>query len=459
MEQVVIAGGGPTGLMLACELKLAGVDVLVLERLAGPSGESRAGGIHARTMEILDQRGLLGPFLAEGRVLQAGHFGGLWLDFAGFETRYPYLLAILQRRIERLLEARAAELGVRLRREVEVVGLRQDADGVDIETGRGESIRACYLVGCDGGRSVVRRLAGIDFPGTPATMTAILGDVELAAPPAKPVFQERREHGNFSVLDFEPGWYRVITNEFGMVADKDSPITVEELRSALFRIAGTDFGLHSPRWISRYHDAARQADRYRSGRVLLAGDAAHIHYPAGGQGLNTGVQDAFNLGWKLAAVIRGDVGEELLDTYHEERHPVGARVLQNTRAQTALSWPDPQTGALRETMASLIALPEVNRALGLMVTGLDIQYGTGLRARDDDLADGTRLYESMHKGKPILLGDADAAGWADRVDVVAANGEAKFIRPDGYVAWTGGQGETALRAVLTKWCGPECRPR
>jgi 2-polyprenyl-6-methoxyphenol hydroxylase-like FAD-dependent oxidoreductase len=454
MDRVVIAGGGPTGLMLACELRLAGVDVLVLERLAGPSGESRAGGIHARTMEILDQRGMLEPFLAEGRKLQAGHFAGLWLDFSGLPTRYPYLLAILQRRIERLLEARAAGLGVRLRREVEVVGLRQDADGVDIETDRGEAIRARYLVGCDGGRSAVRRLAGIAFPGTPASMTAILGDVELAAPPPDPVFQERRELGNFSVLTFEPGWYRVTTNEFGVVADRESPITVEELRSALIRIAGTDFGLHSPRWISRYNDAARQADRYRSGRVLLAGDAAHIHYPAGGQGLNTGVQDAFNLGWKLAAVIRGEVGDELLDTYHEERHPVGARVLQNTRAQTALSRTDPQTDALRETMADLIEQPEVNRALGMMVTGLDIQYGCGLRARDDDLPDGTRLYEWMHGGRPILLGEVDLTGWADRVDVVAAKGEAMFIRPDGYVAWTASEGDEALPTALTRWCGP-----
>ena len=445
METVVIAGGGPTGLMLACELKLAGVDVLVLERLAGPSGESRAGGIHARTMEVLDQRGLLEPFLAEGREIQAGHFAGLGLDFSAFPTRYPYLLAILQRRVERLLEARARDLGVRIRREVEVTGVRQ-GDTVVIN----DSIEAKYLVGCDGGRSTVRRLAGIDFPGTAATMTAILGDVELADPPPHSVFQQRCPGGNFSVIDFEPGWYRVMTNEFDVVADRDSPVTVDELRSALKRIAGTDFGLHSPRWISRYNDAARQATRYRDGRILLAGDAAHIHYPAGGQGLNTGVQDAVNLGWKLAAVVRGRAGAELLDTYHEERHPVGARVLQNTRAQTALTRPDPQTDALRETMRDLIGVDEVNRRLGTMVTGLDIRYdlgaGAGQRVPDYDLSDGTRLYQHMHHGRPILVGDVEVPG----IDHVDAPVEPMLVRPDGHVAWVVSMGRDALTGWLEK---------
>jgi 2-polyprenyl-6-methoxyphenol hydroxylase-like FAD-dependent oxidoreductase len=443
-QSVVIAGGGPTGLMLACELRLAGVDVLVLERLAEPSGESRAGGLHARTLEVLDQRGMLEPFLAEGRELQAGHFAGLWLDFRDFPTRYPYLLMILQRRVERLLEARARELGVRIRRETEVATIEQHAGGVRING----TIEAEYVVGCDGGRSTVRRLAGIDFPGTAATMTAILGDVELTDPPDGPVFQQRRAGGNYSVLDFEPGWYRVTTNEFGVVADRDSPITADELRSALRRIAGTDFGLHSPRWISRYNDAARQAACYRHGRVLLAGDAAHIHYPAGGQGLNTGVQDAVNLGWKLAAVLQGRAADALLDTYHDERHPVGARVLQNTRAQTALTRPDPQTGALRETMADLIAMPEVNRRLGLMVSGLDIRYdlgdGAGHRAEDRDLPDGTRLYRHLHHGRPLLLGEVGAAG----VENVDGTAEPMLIRPDGHVAWVAAMGPDALTGWL-----------
>jgi len=461
MESVIIAGGGPTGLMLACELRLAGVDVLVLERLAEPSGESRAGGIHARTMEVLDQRGMLAPFLAEGRVLQGGHFAGLPLDFSGFDTRYPYLLAILQRHVERLLEEHARALGVRVRRSVEVVGLRQDASSVHLETTAG-SFEAAYVVGCDGGRSAVRRLAGVDFPGTPATMTAILGDVELATPPDQAIFQRRTSGGNYSVIDFEPGWYRVMTNEFGVVADRDSPITVDELRSALIRTAGTDFGLHSPRWVSRYNDAARQAATYRVGRVLLAGDAAHIHYPAGGQGLNTGVQDAVNLGWKLALVVRGRAGAELLDTYHAERHPVGARVVQNTRAQTALTRPDAQTEALRSILGDLLAIDDVNRELGQMITGLDIRYPLGeghpllgRRVPDYDLPDGSRLYDHLHAARPLLLDSRThraPAIVAGRVDIVESKTEALLIRPDGHVAWAEPMGETALRMALDKWC-------
>ncbi|MFF5295193.1 FAD-dependent monooxygenase [Paractinoplanes globisporus] len=453
MEQVVIVGGGPTGLMLACELRLSGVDVLVLERLAGPSGESRAGGIHARTMEILDMRGMLEPFLAEGRRLPRGHFAGIPLDFSGLPTRYPFLLAILQRRIERLLEARARDLGVRLRREVGVTVLRQTAERVEIETTEGD-LAAAYVVGCDGGRSTVRKLAGIDFPGTPGTMTAILGDVELSAPPEGPVFQQRTPHGNWSVLTFESGWYRVITNDFDGIADRDAPITVDELRGSLRKHAGTDFGLHSPRWISRYNDAARLAARYRSGRVLLAGDAAHIHYPAGGQGLNTGVQDAFNLGWKLAAVLLFGQDQTLLDTYEEERRPVAERVLANTRAQTALTRPDPQTEALRQVLTGLTAFGDVNRSLSEMVAALDIRYplpeGAGHRAPDFDLPDGTRLYEHLRDPRPVYLG----AGSSDGVRAVAWEGPAMLIRPDGHVAWVEAMGERALQEAINRWCRP-----
>jgi 2-polyprenyl-6-methoxyphenol hydroxylase-like FAD-dependent oxidoreductase len=487
---VVIAGGGPTGLMLAAELGLLGVDVVVLERLAGPSGESRAGGMHARTMEVLDQRGMLAPFLAEGRRLDGAHFSALPLDLTGFESRYPFLLVLLQRHIERLLEARVAELGVPVRRGVEVAGLSQDADGVRIETSDGTRLRARYLVGCDGGRSTVRRLAGIDFPGTPASLTALLGDVELADPPEEMIFQERRPQGNFSVLGFEPGWYRVLTTEFGAGAAPDTPPDLDELRATLIRIAGRDFGMHSPRWISRYGDAARQADRYRVGRVLLAGDAAHIHYPAGGQGLNTGVQDAVNLGWKLAAVVRGGLdhgaGDDLLDSYQAERHPVAERVLRNTRAQTALSRSDAQTDALRETVADLLDIPEADRRLALMITALDVRYPVGgpahpllgLRAPDVDLttdAGPVRLYELLHAARPVLLdlgAEVLVDGWADRVDVVAATPvdpvwtapvagavaapRAVLVRPDGHIAWVaaGAVDQDSLRAALTRWCGP-----
>ncbi|NBE92338.1 hypothetical protein FE391_06055 [Nonomuraea sp. KC401] len=478
--QVVIAGAGPTGLMLACELGLAGVDVLVLERLAGPQTvESRGSGLHIRTMEALDQRGLLDRFLERGRPRQGVHFSGLRLDLSGVTTRHPYVLVISQSEVERLLAERAAELGVRLRRGAEVVGFTQDETGVTVELADSSRVRAGYLVGCDGGRSTVRRLAGIQFPGTPATMTAMLGDVELAEPPADNIFQERRKHGVFSVLSFGPDWYRVLTNEFDHVADRDEPVNLETLRKALIKIAGTDYGMHSPRWLSRHGDAARQADRYREGRVLIAGDAAHIHFPAGGQGLNTGVQDAVNLGWKLAAVVRGQASDHLLDTYHAERHPVAARVLQNTRAQTALWRVDDHTSALREVLGDLIGIDEVRLRLAGEITATDITYpmnGTddllGRRIPDLDIGHG-RVYKLLHRARAILLDcgglpplDTVVTGWADRVDLVRtrpAEGsdlgvDAVLIRPDGHVAWLTRCGERpdldALQTALTTWLGP-----
>ncbi|MFI9848091.1 FAD-dependent monooxygenase [Nonomuraea sp. NPDC051941] len=478
--QVVIAGAGPTGLMLACELGLAGIDVLVLERLPEPrTVESRAGGLHIRTMEVLDQRGLLDGFLERGRPRQDVHFSGLGLDLSDMATRYPYALLILQAEVERLLEERAAQLGVRLRRDAEVTGFTQDETGVTVELADGSRVRADYLVGCDGGRSTVRGLAGITFPGTPATMTAMLGDVELAEPPAADIFQERREHGRFSVLSYGPDWYRVLTNEFDHVADRDEPMTLETLRKSLLKIAGTDYGMHSPRWLSRHGDAARQADRYREGRVLLAGDAAHIHFPAGGQGLNTGVQDAVNLGWKLTAVVRGHAPDLLLDTYHAERHPVAARVLHNTRAQTALWRVDDHTSALRRMLDDLIGIDEVRLHLAGMITATDLQYpmeGTddllGRRIPDLDLDRG-RVYELLHRAHAVLLDlgglpplDSVVTGWADQIDLVRARpaegsdlgADAVFIRPDGHVAWVTRAGERpdfdALRTALTTWLGP-----
>ncbi|MGW4642325.1 FAD-dependent oxidoreductase [Sphaerisporangium sp. NPDC004334] len=447
--QVVIAGAGPTGLMLACELRLAGVDVLVLERDAERAdAESRAGGMHARTLEVLDQRGMVEPFLRAGRPLTGGHFSALPLDFRNLPTRHPYLLVLLQRRIERLLEEHATRLGVRLWRGAEVAGLRQSESGVEVEVlggpqgdGRhGEAgrrwIGAEYLVGCDGGRSAVRRLAGIGFAGTSATLTAMLGDVELDAPPEHPLFQERREHGTISVLSFEPGWHRVMTTEFDQVAGRDEPVTLEGLRRTCLKIAGTDYGMRSPRWLSRFGDAARQAVEYRSGRVLLAGDAAHVHFPAGGQGLNLGVQDAVNLGWKLALVVHGHAPESLLDSYHAERHPVGARVLENTRAQTALSRVDGHTTALRATLADLLPLDDVNARLSSMITALDVHYpmngalpgdgahpGDGARPRGGTLLgqggqpmDGAHLVEGA-------LPDADALSEADTLSGQEADSE------------------------------------
>ncbi|MGH7448547.1 MAG: FAD-dependent monooxygenase, partial [Longimicrobiales bacterium] len=279
---VIVAGAGPTGLMLACELALADVDVLLTDQIAERrTNEERAGGMHPRTLEVLDQRGLVDRFVEQGRPMQFGHFSGLWLDFSDFPTRYPYGLMLWQHQIELLLEERAAALGVRVRWSSPVTEVRQDDDGVEVLVG-GERIRASYLVGCDGGRSTVRRLAGIDFPGTDATLTAMLGDVELVDPPDRMLLFERRQRGDFTVVKNENGWYRVATGEYDHVTDRDAPMTFEILRDSMLKIAGTDFGMHSPRWVSRFNDTARLASRYRDGRVLLAGDAAHIHFPAGG---------------------------------------------------------------------------------------------------------------------------------------------------------------------------------
>ncbi|HEX3783076.1 MAG TPA: FAD-dependent monooxygenase [Pseudonocardiaceae bacterium] len=485
--QVLIAGAGPTGLMLACELRIAGIDVRVLDRAEGRSGESRAGGMHPRSMEILDQRGMLAPFLAQGRPIQAGHFSGIPLDFSQFDTRYPYTLGILQTRVEQLLEAHLVELGCEVRWSAEITDLDQDDTGVTVTVDGDHQVRAQYLIGCDGGRGAVRKLAGIGFPGTPATMTSLLGDVELADPPADAVFQQRGELGNFSVFAFEPGWYRVTVQEFDHVLDRQAQITFDDLRAAMIRIAGTDFGMHDPRWISHFGDAARLADHYRTGRVLLAGDAAHIHFPAGGQGMNTGMQDAVNLGWKLGLVVTGNAPEILLDSYETERRPVADRVLRNTRAQTALGRPGPHFDALRETVATLIDIDAANDAVGGMISALDVKYplGTehpllGRRVPDLDLktADGTmRLYELLHQGRPILLdfdgGLAPAVqGWSDRVDHIEAiraadhwaipavgripASAALLIRPDGHVAWLP-ESAVDLRTALTTWFGPEQR--
>jgi 2-polyprenyl-6-methoxyphenol hydroxylase-like FAD-dependent oxidoreductase len=496
---VVIAGAGPTGLMLACELRLAGVDVMVVERLAERAGESRAGGMHSRTLEVLDQRGILNRFLAVGELQPVGHFSGLYLEFDESESRHPYPLTILQPVIEQLLEEWAGELGLRVRRSAEVSGIRQDEAGVTVELGSTgtapATLRARYLVGCDGGRSTVRKLSGIGFPGTPATMTSLIGDVELPDLPEEYVWGRRCPGGHFSAIAFEPGWYRVITSEYDHVADGDEPTTFAQLRESLVRLAGTDYGMHSPRWVSRFNDTARQAAQYREGRVLLAGDAAHIHFPAGGQGLNMGVQDAVNLGWKLASVVRGRAPDSLLDTYHAERHPVGERVLHNTRAQAALTRPGAQTDALREVFASLMVFDDVNRYLCGMLTALDIRYPVdcshllaGRRVPDADLkvsGGATRVYELLHAARPVLLdlrGSAEvvaaADGWTDRVDLIDARSEddcwsvptvgeipapaALLIRPDGHVAWAstdGGAPDTAsLRGALATWFGPARPP-
>ena len=502
---VVIAGGGPTGLMLAGELALAGVDVVIVERRASQDLDgTRAGGLHSRTIEVLDQRGIAERFVSAGQQHPSLGFGGAMLDISDFPTRHNYLLALWQSHFEPILADWVGELGVPIVRGREVVGLTQDDSGVDIEVSGDVSLRARYLVGCDGGRSVVRKAAGIDFPGLAPSTSWMIAEVEMDEEPEIGV---RPEGGGIGPVDREKGGgpYGVVLKERHV--DHPNDPSLEDLREALITAYGTDFRVHSPTRISRFTDATRQAASYRNGRVLLAGDAAHVHPPQGGQGLNTGVQDAVNLGWKLAQVVRGTSPETLLDTYHAERHPVGARVLHNTKAQVALSGPDERHQALRETMVDLLSMDEPRRRIAGMISGLDIHYDLGaghplLGRRMPDLdvhtAEGPRrVFTLLHDARPVLLNlgapggidrgardpsprdrDADGGGiiteWADRVRLVAAThdgvwelpviGEvaapgAVLIRPDGHVAWAGDVSDASLRSALATWFGAPAPPQ
>jgi 3-(3-hydroxy-phenyl)propionate hydroxylase len=489
---VVIAGGGPTGMMLAAELALANVDVAIVERrpdhvLAG----SRAGGFHSRTIEIFDQRGVADRFLAEGQVAQTGTFGAARLDLSDFPTRHPYTLGIWQNQIERIMGAWIAELPVKVHFEREVTGFAQDGDGVDVELSGGEVLRARYLVGCDGGRSVVRKAAGIEFGGWEATKSSLIAEVEMRDEPELGTRHDERGAYGIGRVDYEivdgevvfadSGPLRVILNE---ASPSTAEPTLSDLRAGLVAAYGTDFGVHSPTWISRFSDMTRQAAAYRAGRVLVAGDAAHVHSPVGGQGLGLGVQDAVNLGWKLAQVVDGTAPERLLDTYHEERHPVAARALRETMARTALMRSDPRTQALAEIVTELAGGDDARKRLAGSFSGLDIHYDLGeghpllgRRMPDLDLAgaDGPlRVFELLHGARPALLnlgepGSLDAGPWAGRVPLIDAGYDgpwelpvigavpapsAVLVRPDGYVAWVGEGSDAGLRDALGAWFGP-----
>jgi 2-polyprenyl-6-methoxyphenol hydroxylase-like FAD-dependent oxidoreductase len=490
---VVIAGGGPTGLMLAGELALAGVDVAIVERRSSQDlPGSRAGGLHSRTIEVLDQRGIADRFLSEGQAAQVGQFAGVSLDISDFPTRHPYSLGLWQNHIERILAGWVDELEVPIYRGREVTGFAQDETGVDVALSDGPSLRAQYLAGCDGGRSLIRKAAGIEFPGWDPTTSSLIAEVELAEEPELGIRRDALGlHGlgrvEYEIRDGEivyadSGPVRVMVTE-GHIGPASEP-TLRDLSEGLIAVYGTDYGIHTPTWISRFTDMTRQAAAYREGRVLLAGDAAHVHSPDGGQGLQVGVQDAVNLGWKLAQVVNRTSPESLLDTYHAERQPVAAHVLRTTMAHVALRRPDERTEALRDTIAELLTADEPRRRFGAMMSGLGIHYDLGeghpllgRRMPDLDLAtaDGPlRVFTLLHDARPVLLnlgepGGFDIAPWADRVQLIDAKYDgtwelpalgavtaptAVLIRPDGYVAWVGDLTQPGLADALTTWFGP-----
>jgi 3-(3-hydroxy-phenyl)propionate hydroxylase len=473
---VVIAGGGPTGLMLSAELALAGIDVAIVERRVNQDlASARAGGLHSRTIEVLDQRGIAERFLSQG---QTHKFVGFHvpLDMSDLPTRHNYLLALRQPHIERILAEWVGELRVPIVREREVTGFAQDDGGVEVELSGGERLRADYLVGCDGGRSLVRKTAGIEFPGWDATTSWLIAEASWSEEPAWGFRKDAL--GRHAIGKLEDGRMGVVLVE--PQVDATNEPTLDDVRERMVAVYGTDFGIHSPTYVSRFTDMARQAADYRKGRVLLAGDAAHVHAPLGGQGLNIGVQDAVNLGWKLAQVVKGISPQTLLDTYPGERHPVAARVLRNTMAQVALGRQDERSKAVADTVAELLAMDEPRKRMAAEMSGLAVHYDLGqghplLGRRMPDLdivtADGPRrVFTLLHDARPVLLnfrGSPPPSEWGGGTVIDAkydgawnlpAIGTvppptAVLIRPDGYVAWVGEGSERGLTEALTTWFG------
>ena len=482
---VMIAGGGPTGMMLAGELALAGVDVAIVERRASQDlVGSRSRGLHSRTIEVLDQRGIANRFLSQGTVAQIAGFSGIRLDISDFPTRHPYGLALLQNRFEEILAGWVDELAVPIYRGRDVTGFAQNGTGVDVELSDGQSLRTDFLVGCDGGRSVIRKAAGIEFPGWDPSVSSLIAEAEMSEEPEFGIRHD--DNGTQAIGRLEDGKrVGVVVSE--RYAGQTGEPTLGDLSRALIAVWGTDYGVHSPTWISRFTDMTRQAASYRTERVLLAGDAAHVHYPVGGQGLNTGVQDAVNLGWKLAQVVNQISPDSLLDTYQAERHPVAARVLRTNMAQTPLTRSDARIDALRDHVSELLGMDEPRKRFGAMMSGLDIHYDLGeghpllgRRMPDLDLltAGGPlRVFTLLHGARPVLLnlgepGGFDLTPWADRVLLTDAKHPgpwelpvlgavpapvAVLIRPDGHVAWVGDGTDSGLPDALTTWFGPPAK--
>jgi 2-polyprenyl-6-methoxyphenol hydroxylase-like FAD-dependent oxidoreductase len=479
---VVIAGGGPTGMMLAGELALAGVDVAIVERRASQDlVGSRSRGLHSRTIEVLDQRGIADRFLSQGMAAQVAGFSGIRLDISDFPTRHPYGLALLQNRFEKILAGWVDELAVPVYRGRDVTGFAQNGTGVDVELSDGRPLQADFLVGCDGGRSVIRKAAGIEFPGWDPSVSSLIAEVEMSEEPGFGIRHD--DNGTQAIGRLEDGKrVGVVVSE--RYAGQTGEPTLGDLSRALITVWGTDYGVHSPTWVSRFTDMTRQAASYRAGRVLLAGDAAHVHYPVGGQGLNTGVQDAVNLGWKLAQVVSQISPDSLLDTYQAERHPVAARVLRTNMAQTPLTRSDARIDALRDHVSELLSMDEPRKRFGAMMSGLDIHYDLGdghpllgRRMPDLDLVTAggpLRVFTLLHGARPVLLnlgepGSLDITPWADRLRLTDATYDgtwelpvlgavpapaAVLIRPDGHVAWVGDGTDSGLPDALTTWFGP-----